>query len=178
MSFKSIVHNLREMKDGTGAERKNWSTRTQSQVVPHAISESIEQGQWANLPPKSWRKITKEIVKTPEECGRLTFPISLKQPGPCESPIQCFIKRDKANSVYRLYFGMTPSYSNDQQVVDYVAAIAPFLCLSIVTDSLQAVISGIARGSGWQIIGAYVNLGAFYLVGISIAAVLCFLVNL
>nr|XP_016475299.1 PREDICTED: protein DETOXIFICATION 9-like [Nicotiana tabacum] len=70
------------------------------------------------------------------------------------------------------------AYSNDQQVVDYVAAITPFLCLSIVTDSLQAVISGIARGSGWQIIGAYVNLGAFYLVGIPVAAILCFLIHL
>ncbi|PHT56826.1 hypothetical protein CQW23_05312, partial [Capsicum baccatum] len=36
----------------------------------------------------------------------------------------------------------------------------------------------IARGSGWQILGAYVNLGAFYLVGIPVAAVLCFYVNL
>ncbi|XP_019227271.1 PREDICTED: protein DETOXIFICATION 2-like isoform X2 [Nicotiana attenuata] len=70
------------------------------------------------------------------------------------------------------------AYSNDQQVVDYVAAITPFLCLSIITDSLQAVISGIARGSGWQIIGAYVNLGAFYLVGIPVSAILCFLIHL
>lgn len=72
-------------------------------------SEPIQQGQWANLPPellldiigrveesetswparavvvscalvcRSWREITKEIVKTPEQSGRLTFPISLKQ---------------------------------------------------------------------------------------------------
>lgn len=71
--------------------------------------EAIQQGQWASLPPellldilrrveesetswpartvvlfcasvcKSWRNITQEIVKTPEQCGRLTFPISLKQ---------------------------------------------------------------------------------------------------
>jgi len=71
--------------------------------------EFIQQGQWANLPEellfdiiqrveesetswparavvvfcasvcKSWRSITKEIVKTPEQCGRITFPISLKQ---------------------------------------------------------------------------------------------------
>ncbi|KAG5623658.1 hypothetical protein H5410_008876 [Solanum commersonii] len=68
------------------------------------------------------------------------------------------------------------AYSNDEQVVDYVAAITPFLCLTLITDSLQAVICG--KGSGWQIIGAYVNLGAFYLVGIPVAAVLCFLVNL
>ncbi|XP_009603271.1 tubby-like F-box protein 5 [Nicotiana tabacum] len=147
MSFKSFVRELREMKDGIGnisrrgAERKqHWSNRTRAHIVPDvALSDPIEQGQWANLPPellldiirrveeseaswparsvivfcasvcKSWREITKEIVKTPEECGRLTFPISLKQPGPRESPIQCFIKRDRANSVYRLYFGMTPS---------------------------------------------------------------------
>ncbi|KAK4368063.1 hypothetical protein RND71_011855 [Anisodus tanguticus] len=147
MSFKSIVRELREMKDGIwnisrrGGERKHWSNRTRSHIVPDvALSDPpIKQGQWANLPPellldiihrveeseaswparsvivfcasvcKSWREITKEIVKTPEECGRLTFPISLKQPGPRESPIQCFIKRDRANSVFRLYFGMTPS---------------------------------------------------------------------
>ena len=30
---------------------------------------------------KTWREITKELVKTPEECGQLTFPISLKQVG-------------------------------------------------------------------------------------------------
>ena len=28
---------------------------------------------------KSWRAITKEVVETPEQSGRLTFPISLKQ---------------------------------------------------------------------------------------------------
>lgn len=38
--------------------------------------------------------------------------------------------------------------------------------------------SGIARGSGWQHIGAYVNLGAFSLVGIPSAVVLGFVVHL
>ncbi|GMP83559.1 hypothetical protein CsSME_00037427 [Camellia sinensis var. sinensis] len=33
-------------------------------------------------------------------------------------------------------------------------------------------------GSGWQHIGAYVNLGAFYLCGIPIAAILAFWVQL
>lgn len=77
--------------------------------APQPSELPLEQGRWANLPPellldiikrveksetswpsravvvfcasvcKSWRKITKEIVKTPEQCGRLTFPISLKQ---------------------------------------------------------------------------------------------------
>ena len=38
--------------------------------------------------------------------------------------------------------------------------------------------SGVARGCGWQHIGAYINLGAFYLLGIPIAAILGFWVQL
>lgn len=105
--------------------------------------EVIDQSPWANLPPellhdiiqrveanetswparrdvvacasvcKSWREITKEIVKTPEQCGWLTFPISLKQPGPRDSPIQCFIRRDRATSTYLLYLGLSPALSGD-----------------------------------------------------------------
>jgi Na+-driven multidrug efflux pump len=30
-------------------------------------------------------------------------------------------------------------------------------------------LSGVARGGGWQHLGAYVNLGAFYLVGLPVA---------
>ena len=117
MSLKSIVRELREMKDGIGnisrrgAESKRWRSRTRSHIAPDQgpPSESFQQGRWANIPPellldiirrveasetswpartavvycasvcRSWREITKEVVKTPEECGRLTFPISLKQ---------------------------------------------------------------------------------------------------
>ena len=38
--------------------------------------------------------------------------------------------------------------------------------------------SGVAKGSGWQDIGAYVNLGAYYLVGVSVGVVLAFVVRL
>uniref|UniRef100_A0A0D6QYY4 Tubby-like F-box protein n=1 Tax=Araucaria cunninghamii TaxID=56994 RepID=A0A0D6QYY4_ARACU len=99
----------------------------------------IQQSQWANLPPeilydviqrleasegtwparknvvacagvcKSWRELTKEIVKTPEQCGKLTFPISLKQPGPRDVTIQCFIKRNRGTSTYHLFLGLSPA---------------------------------------------------------------------
>ncbi|KAF7829658.1 tubby-like F-box protein 5 [Senna tora] len=62
---------------------------------------------------KSWRKITEEVVKTPEQSGWLTFPISLKQPGPRETPIQCFIKRERTTSTYHLYLGLSPALSGD-----------------------------------------------------------------
>ncbi|XP_044468915.1 protein DETOXIFICATION 12-like [Mangifera indica] len=70
------------------------------------------------------------------------------------------------------------AYSNDKQVVQYIAAMTPLICLSVITDSLQAVFSGVARGSGWQHIGAYINLGAFYLVGLPVAGVLGFVAHL
>ncbi|KAL1093114.1 hypothetical protein V6Z11_D06G009500 [Gossypium hirsutum] len=105
---------------------------------PGSLTVQIEQRQWANLPPellldiiqrveqreqcwpgrrdvvtcasvcRSWREITKDIVKTPELCGFLTFPISLKQPGPRDTPIQCFIRRERATSTFRLYMGLSP----------------------------------------------------------------------
>lgn len=37
---------------------------------------------------------------------------------------------------------------------------------------------GVARGSGWQHLGAYVNLGAYYLVGIPVALLLGFVWHL
>jgi MATE family multidrug resistance protein len=38
--------------------------------------------------------------------------------------------------------------------------------------------TGIARGCGWQHIGAYINLGAYYFVGIPVAVLLCFILHL
>ncbi|KAG6573927.1 Protein DETOXIFICATION 12, partial [Cucurbita argyrosperma subsp. sororia] len=70
------------------------------------------------------------------------------------------------------------AFSNEKDVVDYVASMAPLVCLSVILDSIQGVLSGVARGCGWQHIGAYVNLGAFYLCGVPVAAILAFLVHL
>lgn len=105
-------------------------------------STTVQQSRWANLPPellldiirkievhekwparrdvvccaavcKSWRDTAKEIVRTPEQCGLLTFPMSLKQPGPRDSPLQCFIKRERGTSIYRLYLGLSPALAGE-----------------------------------------------------------------
>ncbi|KAL6506125.1 hypothetical protein OROHE_022654 [Orobanche hederae] len=70
------------------------------------------------------------------------------------------------------------AFSSEEQVVDYIAAMSLLICVSTITDSLQAAISGIARGSGWQHICGYVNFGAFYFVGIPVAVVLGFVEHL
>ncbi|XP_059308765.1 protein DETOXIFICATION 14-like [Lycium ferocissimum] len=69
-------------------------------------------------------------------------------------------------------------FSSDVAVVNYVAKIAPLVSLSVIMDALQASLSGVARGCGWQHIGAYVNLASFYLFGIPIAVALSFWLEL
>ncbi|XVE82605.1 hypothetical protein DITRI_Ditri16bG0018800 [Diplodiscus trichospermus] len=180
MSLKSIMRELKEMKDGIGniskrgGESKLWRSRTRSHVAPDqapAESEFIEQSPWANLPPellldiiqrveasetawpdravvvfcaavcRSWREITKEIVKTPEQCGRLTFPISLKQPGPRESPIQCYIRRDRATSTYLLFYGLVPSEGESDKLLLAARKVRRATCtdfvISLVADDFS-----------------------------------------
>ncbi|KAI3673188.1 hypothetical protein L6452_39304 [Arctium lappa] len=62
---------------------------------------------------RSWRDTVKQIIRTPEQCGLITFPMSLKQPGPRNEPIQCFIRRDRASSTYLLYLGLSPALAGD-----------------------------------------------------------------
>ncbi|XP_066362270.1 tubby-like F-box protein 8 [Miscanthus floridulus] len=99
----------------------------------HDTDLIIQESRWANLPPellrdviqrleasestwpnrkhvvscaavcRAWREMCREIVLSPEFSGKLTFPVSLKQPGPRDGMIQCFIKRDKSKSTYHLY---------------------------------------------------------------------------
>ncbi|KAK4844610.1 hypothetical protein QYF36_022320 [Acer negundo] len=83
-----------------------------------------------------------------------------------------------ATALYCCRYLLGYAFSNERGVVNYVAELVPLLSISVTMDSLQAVLSGVARGSGWQHIGAYVNLGAYYLIGIPLAAVLCFTLDL
>ncbi|VFQ96335.1 unnamed protein product [Cuscuta campestris] len=58
---------------------------------------------------RSWRSMCKDIVRGPETSGKITFPVSLKQPGPRDGTIQCFIKRDKSNLSYHLFLCLSPA---------------------------------------------------------------------
>nr|GEZ90402.1 tubby-like F-box protein 5 [Tanacetum cinerariifolium] len=70
---------------------------------------------------RSWRDTVKQIVESPEQCGLITFPVSLKQPGPRNVPIQCFIKRDRASSTFRLYLGLSPALARNASKLLLVA---------------------------------------------------------
>ncbi|KAI3997131.1 hypothetical protein MKX01_008975 [Papaver californicum] len=66
------------------------------------------------------------------------------------------------------------AFSNEKEVVDYVAFMMPILAVSNFFDGIQSALSGAVRGCGWQDIGAFVNLGSYYLVGIPSAVLLAF----
>ncbi|XP_024315741.1 protein DETOXIFICATION 12 isoform X4 [Brachypodium distachyon] len=70
------------------------------------------------------------------------------------------------------------AFSNEEEVINYVTRMVPVLSVSVITDSFQGVLSGVSRGCGWQHLGAYVNLGAFYLIGIPTALFFGFTMNL
>lgn len=70
------------------------------------------------------------------------------------------------------------AYSNEEEVVSYVATMLPFISLSSLLDGIQGVLSGTIRGCGRQKIGAFINLGAYYLVGIPSAILLAFVLHM
>ncbi|KAI4341517.1 hypothetical protein MLD38_026230 [Melastoma candidum] len=69
------------------------------------------------------------------------------------------------------------AYSDNIQVVRYVAVMLPIVAASNFLDGLQCVLSGNARGCGWQKIGAFVNLGSYYLIGIPCGVLLAFVLH-
>ncbi|MBA0762857.1 hypothetical protein Gotri_012410 [Gossypium trilobum] len=141
MPFKSIIHDVKGELGSISRKGKSRSLRVvqDSLVCINAFKQSC----WANMPYellrdvlmrieasevtwparkivvscagvcRNWREIMKEIVKTPEISGKLTFPISLKQPGPRDSLLQCYIKRSCNNQTYYLYLGLYQSSNED-----------------------------------------------------------------
>ncbi|OIW03274.1 hypothetical protein TanjilG_20578 [Lupinus angustifolius] len=63
-------------------------------------------------------------------------------------------------------------FTSNKEVADAVGDLSPLLSISILLNSVQPVLSGVAIGAGWQSIVAYVNIGCYYVVGIPVGIVL------
>ncbi|XP_019092916.1 PREDICTED: protein DETOXIFICATION 17-like [Camelina sativa] len=70
------------------------------------------------------------------------------------------------------------AFSSDPKVIKYVASMIPIVVAGNFLDGFQCVLSGVARGCGWQKIGACVNLGSYYLVGVPLGLLLGFHLHL
>ncbi|KAF2909291.1 hypothetical protein DAI22_11g015800 [Oryza sativa Japonica Group] len=63
-------------------------------------------------------------------------------------------------------------FTESTVVADAVAELSPLLAFSNLLNSIQPVLSGVAVGSGWQSVVAYVNVTSYYLFGIPIGVIL------
>ncbi|KAI3689200.1 hypothetical protein L2E82_47151 [Cichorium intybus] len=69
-------------------------------------------------------------------------------------------------------------FTSSTIVLEAVDTMAWLLAFTILLNSIQPVISGVAVGSGWQSWVAYINLGSYYLVGVPLGVVLGLVLHL
>ncbi|CAN4104250.1 unnamed protein product [Withania somnifera] len=122
-SFKEFKFKLPETSmqndagdcDGDDDTASSWSN-----MLPEILREIIQRVEASeeSWPPrqnvvacgcvcKRWRQVTQDVVEVALQAGKITFPSCLKQPGPRDSPLQCFINRDKKNGTFYLYLALS-----------------------------------------------------------------------
>ncbi|KAH1068024.1 hypothetical protein GLYMA_03G005300v4 [Glycine max] len=69
-------------------------------------------------------------------------------------------------------------FTSNEDVATAVGDLSPLLALSLLLNSIQPVLSGVAVGAGWQSTVAYVNIGCYYLIGIPVGIVLGNIIHL
>ncbi|KAG6476646.1 hypothetical protein ZIOFF_065891 [Zingiber officinale] len=133
----------------------------------------VRQGRWADLPPellldiirrveesevswptrrsvigcaaacRSWRDITREIIRSPEECGRITFSISLKQVAlplisfnPVHFTLETIMLRLKIACTSRLSDSMFYQKGTSKVDIPFVSGSNPITSFDDVSDYL------------------------------------------
>ncbi|KAJ4961540.1 hypothetical protein NE237_021450 [Protea cynaroides] len=70
------------------------------------------------------------------------------------------------------------AFTSSTEVAKAVSSLSSLLSLSILLNSVQPVLSGVAVGAGRQTLVAYVNLGSYYVAGIPIGLLLGYVAKL
>ncbi|KAF8377464.1 hypothetical protein HHK36_030842 [Tetracentron sinense] len=65
-------------------------------------------------------------------------------------------------------------FTNNIDVAKEVTNLAILLGFTVLLNSLQPVLSGVAVGAGWQSLVAYINIGCYYIVGLPAGILLGF----
>ncbi|XP_057441388.1 protein DETOXIFICATION 41-like [Lotus japonicus] len=73
---------------------------------------------------------------------------------------------------------MSKLFTSDSEVIEAVTDLTPLLAISVLLNGIQPILSGVAIGSGWQGIVAYVNLCSYYVIGLTVGCVLGFKTSL
>lgn len=68
-------------------------------------------------------------------------------------------------------------FTSDKEMQRAVSNIAGLLGITMVLNSVQPVISGVAIGGGWQGLVAYINLGCYYVFGLPLGFIFGYLIG-
>ncbi|KAL8523419.1 hypothetical protein ACS0TY_013396 [Phlomoides rotata] len=63
-------------------------------------------------------------------------------------------------------------FSSSSSVVSMVEGLAFLLAITILFNCVQPILSGVAVGSGWLVLVAYINIGSYYIVGVPLGILL------
>nr|XP_048334552.1 protein DETOXIFICATION 27-like isoform X2 [Ziziphus jujuba var. spinosa] len=69
-------------------------------------------------------------------------------------------------------------FSSSKLVLQEVDKLSLLLAFTVLLNSIQPILSGVAVGSGWQSYVAYINLGSYYLVGVPLGYFMGWIFNL
>ncbi|KAL6291545.1 hypothetical protein ACE6H2_009055 [Prunus campanulata] len=69
-------------------------------------------------------------------------------------------------------------FTSDKDLQQAVAKLAYLLGITMLLNSIQPIISGVAIGGGWQALVAYINLGCYYIFGLPFGYLLGYTANL
>ncbi|XP_077243794.1 protein DETOXIFICATION 41-like [Tasmannia lanceolata] len=73
---------------------------------------------------------------------------------------------------------LSKAFTSTTEVIEAVSNLTPLLSISVFLNGIQPILSGVAIGSGWQALVAYVNLSTYYIIGLPIGCVLGFKTSL
>lgn len=68
-------------------------------------------------------------------------------------------------------------FTSSSFVILMVNELAVLLAFTILLNCIQPVLSGVAIGSGWQALVAYINIGSYYIVGVPLGFLLGWLLH-
>ncbi|TYG71616.1 hypothetical protein ES288_D05G411300v1 [Gossypium darwinii] len=139
---------------------------------------------WPGLSSESFRLVFANlklaIPSAAMVCTRVSNELGAENPRKAKTAMAVSLKLSillALTVVVALAFGhniWAAFFTNTASIINQFASITPFLLISITIDSFQGILSGVARGSGWQVLAVWANLGTFYLIGMPVAGLLAF----
>ncbi|TYI84874.1 hypothetical protein E1A91_D05G397500v1 [Gossypium mustelinum] len=139
---------------------------------------------WPGLSSESFRLVFANlklaIPSAAMVCTRVSNELGAENPRKAKTAMAVSLKLSillALTVVVALAFGhniWAAFFTNTASIINQFASITPFLLISITIDSFQGILSGVARGSGWQVLAVWANLGTFYLIGMPVEGLLAF----